>query len=82
MANYRVEFSDGYYITKNGHGVLDLANPEDGEFANYVVALLQNAENAKRKRRPTKRAPDSLKAGDSSLPDTVKVKNPLPTISG
>jgi len=29
--------------------------------------------------RPTKREPDSLKAGDSSLPDVVKSESNLPT---
>jgi hypothetical protein len=44
MANkYKVKYCDGYYITKNGERILDLANPEDGEFANYLVALLESA---------------------------------------
>ncbi len=48
MANkYKVKYCDGYYITKNGVGILDLANPEDGEFANYLVALLESAERNK-----------------------------------
>lgn len=32
--------------------------------------------------RRTKRAPDSLKAGDSCPPETVKVQNLLPAVSG
>jgi len=32
--------------------------------------------------RPTQLAPDSLKAGASCLPDTVKVENALPAVSG
>jgi len=33
-------------------------------------------------RRPTPLAPDSLKAGDLSLPDTVKVDPALPALGG
>jgi DnaJ-class molecular chaperone len=32
--------------------------------------------------RPTPLAPDSLKAGVSSLPESVKVENALPAVSG
>jgi hypothetical protein len=32
--------------------------------------------------RLTKRAPDSLKAGVLSLPESVKVENVLPAVSG
>jgi hypothetical protein len=49
LNKYSVGFADGYYITKNGIGILDLVNPDDGEFANYLVTLLENAERKKRK---------------------------------
>lgn len=43
---YTVEYCDGYYIEKDGEAVLDLANPEDREFA-YLVCNALNMISSK-----------------------------------
>ena len=40
---YTVEAADGFYIARNGEGVLDLADPQDYEFAEFVCAALNQA---------------------------------------
>lgn len=37
---YTVEAADGFYIARNGEGVLDLADPQDYDFAELVCSAL------------------------------------------
>lgn len=72
-------FSVGVCVDKNGSSwYIVSANgvtPQKwGEIPNDCIEKLS--------RLLTQRAPDSLKAGDSSLPDTVKVESDLPAFSG
>ena len=41
---YTLEYTDGYYIAKDGEGVIDLAEPENREFAEFVVNALNAAQ--------------------------------------
>ena len=43
---YTLEYSDGYYIAKDGEGVIDLADPENREFAVFVVDALNAAQQS------------------------------------
>ena len=45
---YTVEYTDGYYIAKDGEGVIDLADSEDSIFAEFVCAALNSAEGFSR----------------------------------
>jgi len=38
--SYTLEYSDGYYIAKDGDGVIDFVNSEDIEFAQLVLSRL------------------------------------------
>ena len=40
---FTLEYTDGYYIAKDGEGVIDLADPENREFAEFVVNALNAA---------------------------------------
>ena len=40
---YTVEAADGFYIARNGEGVLDLADSQDYEFAKFVCSALNQA---------------------------------------
>ena len=72
---YTVEASDGFYISRNGVGVLDLADPQDYEFANFVCTALNQAAQQKR-------AADSLKAEAICQPKKNYRKVSLPAKSG
>lgn len=41
---FTLEYADGYYIAKDGEGVIDLAEPENREFAEFVVNALNAAQ--------------------------------------
>lgn len=43
---FTLEYTDGYYIAKNGEGVIDLAEPENHEFAEFVVNALNAAQQS------------------------------------
>ena len=43
---YTLEYADGYYIAKDGEGVIDLAEPENREFAEFVVKALNAAKKS------------------------------------
>ena len=60
---YKLEYCDGYYITKNGKGVIDFAEDVDSDFANFVLGLLEQ--------RLTKRAADGFYCGCKNV---VRVK--------
>ena len=41
---FTLEYADGYYIAKDDEGVIDLAEPENREFAEFVVNALNAAQ--------------------------------------
>ena len=43
---YAIAYCDGYYITENGRGILDLAHTQDQEFAIFVRDALNAAEQS------------------------------------
>lgn len=45
---FTLEYADGFYIEDNGEGVIDFANPQDREFAEFVVDALNAAQNKKK----------------------------------
>ena len=44
MNRYELEYADGYYITKDGEGIIDLTYPENREFAQFVCDALNQYE--------------------------------------
>jgi len=42
---FTLEYADGYYIAKNGEGVIDFTDPEDYDFAEFVMLALNAAEH-------------------------------------
>jgi len=42
---FTLEYTDGYYIAKDGEGVIDLAEPENRGFAEFVVNALNAAQH-------------------------------------
>jgi len=43
---YAIAYCDGYYITENGRGILDIVNTQDQEFAIFVRDALNAAEQS------------------------------------
>lgn len=48
---FTLEYADGYYIAKDGEGVIDFANAEDRQFAQQVCDAL-NAARPKHSEHP------------------------------
>ena len=71
---YAIAYCDGYYITENGRGILDLAHTQDQEFAIFVRDALNAAEQSV---QPTIR-----KQAKNARRRVLKTKLALPATSG
>lgn len=82
MAEYEVNYADGYWIEKDGEAVIDFPDAkEKGEFAEYVCKALNDyaaleaaAEGMAERLEELKRTGESLKADREALAVYRKIK--------